>query len=58
MDDGILILSRDQIKDLIDRDARKLLGISGDEFLRRRAEKRPLKNPAWGAVEMLAYLLD
>ena len=53
-----LVLSRDQIEELLDRDARKLLGISGKEFLRLRAERRPLKKPAWGTVEMLAYLLD
>ena len=57
-DQGLLILSREEIEQLLDRDARRLLGISGQDFLRLRAEKKPLKKPAWGTVEMLAYLLD
>jgi hypothetical protein len=57
-DDEFLVLSKEEIWRLLDQDAQKLLGISGTEFLRRRAEKRPLNKPAWTSVEMLAHLLD
>ena len=51
-------LSDDDLREVVDLNARKLLGISGEDFLRLRREKRPLKKPAWSAVEMLACLLE
>jgi hypothetical protein len=51
-------LSDDDLREVVDLNARKLLGISGDDFLRLRREKRPLKKPAWSAVDMLACLLE
>jgi hypothetical protein len=35
VDDGIRFLDDDEARELFDRQARRLLGISGDEFLRR-----------------------
>ena len=49
---------------LIDANAQKLLGISGEEFLRRHRERKPMEDdlgrpvPAWGPLSMLASLLD
>lgn len=50
-------LSREQLLKLIDTNSRKLLHVDGEEFLRLRRERRPLKNPAWEPLDMLASLL-
>ena len=55
--DGFRELSRSELIDLIDTNTRKFLGVGAQEFLRRREQHRPLKNPAWGPIDMLASLL-
>jgi len=63
-DNGFIELSDQELLDLIDANARKLLGISGQEFLRRHQEGKPIEDdlgrpvPAWGPIDMLASLLD
>lgn len=63
-ENGFIELSDEELLALIDANARKLLGISGEEFLRRYRERKPLEDdlgrpvPAWGPVSMLASLLD
>ena len=63
-DNGFLELSDQELLDLINDNARELLGISGEEFLRRRWERKPMEDdlgrpvPAWGPIDMLASLLD
>jgi hypothetical protein len=61
---GFLELSDQELRALVDTNARELLGISGEEFLRRLREGNPLTDglgrplPAWAPVAMLADLLD
>lgn len=56
-------LSDEELRALVDTNARELLGISGEEVLQRLRERRPLKDetgyevPAWGPVSMIARLL-
>ena len=56
--------SREELRALVDINARELLGISGEEFLCRLREGNPLTDdlgrpvPAWGPVAMIAHLLD
>lgn len=56
-------LSEDELREVVDRNARELLGISGEEFLRRLRDDDPILNdlglpvPAWGPVSMLGDLL-
>lgn len=63
-DNGFLELSDQELLDLIDANARKLLEISGEEFLRLCQEGKPLVDdlgrpvPAWGPLSMLASLLN
>jgi len=56
-DSDCLVLSDTELRELLDLNARQLLGISGAEFLRLRRLKQPLKNPAWSAVEPIACLI-
>ena len=64
IEDGDIELSDEELRALVDLNARELLGISGEEFLKRMREKNPLLDdlarpvPAWGPVEMLADLLN
>lgn len=57
------LLSDEELHALVDLNARELLGISGEEFLRRLREHDPLLDdlgrpvPAWGPVAMLGDLL-
>jgi hypothetical protein len=51
------ILSDDELKKIIDKNAQKYLGINVRQFLRRLNSNRPLKSPAWGPIEMMASLL-
>lgn len=51
-------LSREQLVKLIDVNSRKLLHVDGEEFLRLRRENKPLKNPAWEPIDLLASLLS
>jgi len=63
-ENGFIELSDEELRALVDLNARELLGISGEEFLKRMREKNPLLDdlgrpvPAWGPVEMLADLLN
>ncbi len=56
-------LSEEELREVLDRNARELLGISGEEFLRRLRDDDPILNdigqpvPGWVPVEMIAYLL-
>jgi len=63
-ENGFIELSDEELHALVDLNARELLGISGEEFLKRLREKNPLLDdlgrpvPAWGPVVMLADLLN
>ena len=63
-DDGGIELSDEELLSLIDTQARESLHISGEEFLRRYRERKPIVNdlgqpvPAWGPLSNLAWLLD
>ena len=62
-ENGFIELSDEELRALVDVNARELLGISGEEFLQRLREKNPLTDdlgrpvPAWVPVAMLADLL-
>lgn len=51
------ILSDDELKQIIDKNAQKYLGMNVRQFLRRLNANRPVKSPAWGPIEMMASLL-
>ncbi len=51
-----LIGSREEFDALIDREARRLLGVSGEEFLRLKAEDRLPLRPGVSSLSMLADL--
>jgi hypothetical protein len=59
----VIELSDEELRALVDRNARELLGISGEELVQRLRERRPLTDetgyevPAWGPVSMIARLL-
>jgi hypothetical protein len=55
--DELRILSDDELKKIIDKNAQKYLGINVRQFLRRLNSNKPLKSPAWGPIEMMASLL-
>lgn len=63
-EDGCIELSDEELLTLIDTQARESLHISGEEFLRRYRERKPIVNdlgqpvPAWGPLASLAWLLD
>ena len=63
-DSDFIELSDEELRALIDAQARKFLHISGEEFLRRRRERKPIEDdlgqpvPAWGPLSSLAWLLD
>jgi hypothetical protein len=60
-DDGIRFLDGDEAREQFDRQARRLLGISGDEFLRRYDAgeySRPLDDREGNAVMKLRMLTD
>jgi hypothetical protein len=62
-ENGFIELSDDELRALVDTNARELLGISGEELLQRLRERNPLTDdlgnpvPAWRPVTMLAHLL-
>lgn len=61
VDDGIRFLDDDEARELFDREARRLLGISGDEFLRRYDDGEyngPLEGRMTSDVMMLLMMLD
>ena len=64
VEDDCIDLSDDKLLALIDTQARELLHISGEEFLRRYRAQNPIVNdlgqpvPAWGPLSSLAWLLD
>ena len=55
---GVLELSSQEVYDLVDKGAKKMLDMSGEEFLRLRREKKTEKGGAWTHLSMLASLLD
>lgn len=63
-ENGCIELSDEELLALIDRQAQESLHISGEEFLRRYRERKPIVNelgqpvPAWGPLASLAWLLD
>jgi len=63
-ENGFVELSDKELRVLVDRNARELLGISGEEFLHRLRGGDPLTDdlgrpvPAWVPVAMLADLLN
>jgi hypothetical protein len=59
--EGVRFLNDEESREYFDRQARRLLGISGDEFLRRYAAgeyKRPLEDRELRAVMKLRMLED
>jgi hypothetical protein len=50
-------LSAAALRVLVDKNAKKYLGVRADEVLRRRKQGKPIRSPAWGPIEMLASLL-
>jgi hypothetical protein len=64
VDDGCIELSDTELRALIDTQARESLHLSGEEFLRRYRERKPIVNdlgqpvPSWGPLSNLAWLLD
>lgn len=62
-DSDVIELSDEELRAMVDRNARELLGISGVEMLQRLRAKNPLTDesgnpvPAWRPVAMLASLL-
>ena len=60
-DDGIRFLDDDEAREQFDREAQRLLGISGDEFLRRYDAGEyngPLEGRMTSDVMMLLMMLD
>ena len=53
---NVKILSRDEGRRLLDREARRYLGISGDEFVRQWKAKK-IKDPDRPEVMRVAFLL-
>ena len=61
VDDGIRFLDDDEAREQFDREARRLLGISGDEFLRRYDAGEyngPLEGRETNDVMMMLMMLD
>jgi len=62
-DSDVIELSDEELRAMVDANAREYLGISGEELLQRLRERKPLTDdtgnslPAWGPVTMLARLL-
>ena len=60
---GFHELSDEELHALVDLNARELVGISGEEFLKRLGERNPILDdlgrpvPGWGPVAMLGDLL-
>ena len=60
-DDGIRFIDDDEARDLFDRNARRLLGISGEEFLRRYDAGKyngPLEDGEIDNVRAMIMMLD
>ncbi len=60
-DDGIRFLDDDEARELFDRQARRLMGMSGDEFLRRYDDgeyNRPLEDPEEENIMIMLMMLD
>lgn len=63
-ENGCIELSDEELLALIDMQAQESLHLSGEEFLRRYRERKPIVNnlgrpvPAWGPLASLAWLLD
>lgn len=55
--DELRVLSDEQLRQIIDKNAQKYLGINVRQFLRRLNTNRPLRSPAWRPIEMMASLL-
>jgi hypothetical protein len=61
IDDGVRFLDDDEARELFDREARRLLGISGEEFLRRYDAgeyNRPLEDPEEENLMLMLMSLD
>ncbi len=62
-DSDVIELSDEELRAMVDANAREYLGIGGEEFLLRLQAKNPLVDesgnplPAWRPVAMLASLL-
>ena len=62
-DSDVVELSDEELRAMVDANARELLGISGEELLQRLRAKNPLTDesgnlvPAWRPVAMIASLL-
>ena len=60
-DDGVRFLDDDEARDLFDRDPRRLMGMSGDELLRRYDAgeyNRPLEDPEEENIMLMLMSLD
>lgn len=61
---GFYELSDEELRALVDLNARELVGVSGEEFLERLRERNPITDdlgrpvPGWEPVAMLADLLN
>jgi hypothetical protein len=61
VDDGIRFIDDDEAREVFDRNAQRLLGISGDEFLRRYDAgeyNRPLEDPEEENIMIMLMMLD
>jgi hypothetical protein len=61
LDDGVRFLDDDEAREHFDRQARRLLGISGDEFLRRYDAGEyngPLEGRMASDVMMMVMMMD
>jgi hypothetical protein len=61
VDDGIRFLDDDEARELFDREARRLMGMSGDEFLRRYDAgeyNRPLEDPEEENIMIMLMMLN
>jgi hypothetical protein len=61
LDDGVRFLDDDEAREVFDREARRLMGMSGDEFLRRYDAgeyNRPLEDPEEENIMMMLMILN
>ena len=56
---GFYSVSQDEMRQILDANARKLVGMSGDQALRTLRTRKPQDpNGNWSIIKMLASMLD